>query len=111
MDTYSDEYIDINDALSRIGENMSLYKRLLCRFLEENYYEGLIKVLQNGNIEDSARQAHSLKGVSANLSLKKIRAISSELEQLIKNGADYSVCLAELKSAYDITVEKIAEIV
>lgn len=111
MDISSDEYVDAVDALSRIGENMSLYKRLLGRFIEENYYEELIRVLQSGNVEDSARQAHSLKGVSANLSLNKIRVISSDLEQLIKSGADYSECLAELKQAYDITVSKIAGIV
>ena len=104
------EYIDVKDALSRIGGNMSLYKRLLDRFVSGNQYEEMVRVLQSGNVEDSVRQAHSLKGVSANLSLEKIRAIAIKLEQLIKDGADYTECMDELKQAYDITLEKIAEI-
>ena len=110
MSNNSAEYIDLNDALSRIGGNMSLYKRLLGRFIEGNHFEELERALQSGNMEDSARQAHSLKGVSANLSLAKIRAISIELEQLIKDNADYSACLEELRQAYAVTVEKISEI-
>ena len=104
------EYIDVDDALSRIGGNMSLYKRLLARFVEGNHFEELERILQSGNMEDSARQAHSIKGVSANLSLVKIRALSVELEQLIKNNADYSSCLEELKQAFAVTVEKINEL-
>ena len=104
------EYFDLDDALSRIGGNMSLYKRLLGRFIEGNHYDALESALLSGDMEEAARQAHSLKGVSANLSLTKIRALSVELEQLIKDNADYSVCLAELKQAFAITVEKAADI-
>ena len=104
------EYVDLDDALSRIGGNMSLYKRLLERFISGNQYEELVRVLQSGNVEDAVRQAHSLKGVSANLSLVKIRMLSIELEQLIKDGDDYTECMDEMKQAFDITMEKIAEI-
>ena len=104
------EYIDIDDALSRIGGNMVLYKKLLGRFVEGNHFEELERVLQRGDVEESVRQAHSIKGVSANLSLVKIRALSVELEQLLKNNADYSSCVDELKQAYAMTVEKINEL-
>ena len=106
----TNEYLDLDDALARIGGNMSLYKRLLGRFIEGNHYDELEQALQSGDMEEAARQAHSLKGVSANLSLTKIRAISVELEQLIKDNADYSGCLAELKQAFLKTVELAAEI-
>ncbi|MCL2126549.1 MAG: Hpt domain-containing protein [Oscillospiraceae bacterium] len=112
MDTNNagNEYFDLDDALSRIGGNMGLYKRLLGRFIEGNHYEALETALQSGDKEEAARQAHSLKGVSANLSLVKIRALSVELEQLIKDDADHTECLAALKQAFDATVEKAAEI-
>ena len=104
------EYLDQADALSRIGGNMSLYKRLLGRFVEGNAYSELERAIQSGDMEEAARQAHSLKGVSANLSLTKIRSITVELEQLVKDNADCSPCLAELKKAYDITVGIINEL-
>ena len=112
MDTNSElgEYIDMDDALSRIGGNKSLYMKLLGRFVEGNHFEELERILQSGDIEESVRQAHSIKGVSANLSLVKIRALSVELEQLLKNNNDYSSCVDELKQAFAMTVEKINEL-
>ena len=110
MDSTQNEYIDVDDALSRIGGNMSLYQRLLGRFVDGNLYEELVKTLQQGDFEESTRQAHSLKGVSANLSLVKIRSLSIELEQLLKDNADYSSCLSELKEAFTVTLEKISEL-
>ena len=110
MDTNSIniEYIDVNDALSRVGGNMSLYKRLLGRLVDGNLYDELLTALQNGDVEESTRQAHSLKGVSANLSLVKVNGLSVELEKLVKEGSDYSSCLDELKQAYETTLEQIA---
>ena len=110
LNAMSSEYIDLNDAVSRIGGNFALYKRLLGRFLEGNHYEEIERALQGGDSEEAARQVHSLKGVSANLSLTKIRSISVELEQLIKENADYSSCLDGLKLAFTETTDKIAEI-
>ena len=103
------EYLDLDDALSRIGGNLGLYKRLLGKFVEGNHSEELINALQSGSAEDAIRQAHSLKGVSANLSLVKIRTLSIELEHLLKENADYSECLDNLKRAIGITLEKITE--
>jgi len=111
INSINDEYINVDDALSRVGGNMSLYKRLLGRFVEGNPYEELERALQGGDYEESTRQAHSLKGVSANLSLVKINALSVELEKLVKAGDDYSSCLAELKQVFDITLEKITELI
>ena len=103
-------YINLDDALSRIGGNMSLYKKLLGRFLEGNHFEELEKVLAGGSVDDALRQAHSLKGVSANLSLVKINSYSVQLEQLLKDNADYSSCLEELKEVFRITTEMISGI-
>ena len=110
INNVDNEYFDLDDALARIGGNMSLYKRLLGRFIEGNHFEDLERALQSGDTEEAARQAHSLKGVSANLSLTKIRSLSVELEQLLKDNADYTDCLAELKQAFITTVEKASEI-
>ena len=110
MDAISKEYIDIDDALKRIGGNTDLYKRLVLRFVDGDYLDPLCAALEKGDTEESARLAHTLKGVSANLSLVKIKSVSTDLEQVIKNGTDYTACLAELKQAYSTTLEQIATI-
>ena len=113
MDTNTElgGYIDMNDALSRIGGNMALYKKLLGRFLEGNNYEELEKVLIAGSAEDALRQAHSLKGVSANLSLVKINECSVQLEALLRENEDCAACMGEMKEAFRVTTELIAGII
>jgi len=110
LDENSRQYIDSDDALKRIGGNEGLYKKLLARFVEGNYLDMLCNAVDSGDAEESVRMAHTLKGVSANLSLVKVKTISTELEQEIKNGADYSAKLDELKQVYDATVSKITDI-
>jgi len=97
-------YIDVDDALKRVGGNRALYKKLLGRFVDGNYVDAIEKAILSGDSEDAARQAHTLKGVSANLSLEKVRALSIALEEQIRGGGDCAAGLAELKSAYDVTV-------
>lgn len=110
MDTNNKEFIDIEDALKRVGGNEGLYKRLLGRFVDGDHLGPLENALQSGDFEESAHLAHTLKGVSANLSLIKVTTLSAELEQAIKNGNDYSLLLSNLKQAYGTTLEKISEI-
>ena len=104
------KYVDVDDALNRVGGNMSLYIKLLGRFAEGKYVEAIEEAIGNGDMEEAARQAHALKGVSANLSLNIVRALSVELEEKIHKGAEYADHLAKMKQAHDATIKKIAEI-
>ena len=110
MDDAGIVYIDMDDALKRVGGNKALYKKLLGRFVDGNYIEAIETALQSGDKDESARQAHTLKGVSANLSLERVRALSIELEETVKAGGDTAPGLAELKQAYSTTIEMIAAI-
>lgn len=111
MDFTKEDYIDIDDALKRVGGNKALYSKLLLRFVEGNQLEELEKFFDSGNLEEASRTAHTIKGVAANLSLIKLRALSSELEAAIKAGHDPNPKWVELKEVYNKTAEVIAEIV
>jgi len=106
-----EDYIDVEEAVHRIGGNMDLYKRLLGRFVDGNHFYALVGALDGGDKEEAAHLAHTLKGVSANLSLIKVTSLTVALEQCIKEDADHSGRLAELRDAYDVTLEIIAELV
>lgn len=112
MDTsaISKEYIDVDDALKRVGGNEALYKKLLGRFIEGNYLEPICSAIQSGDMEEAAKSAHTLKGVSANLSLVKIQLASVELEHAIKDGLGHNELLETLKQAFDATLEQVAEV-
>jgi HPt (histidine-containing phosphotransfer) domain-containing protein len=105
------EFVNVEDAMRRIGGNTDLYKRLLLRFIEGNNLEKLETALARGDIEESAYLIHALKGVSANLSLIGISAASTNLEQSIKDGLDFSEQLAKLKLVFNATLEIISEMV
>ena len=109
-DTIDKKYINVEEALRRIGGNYDLYKRLLGRFIAGSNIEALESALLCGDMEESARLTHTLKGVSANLSLNGIRAASIALEQAIKDGVDFFGRFTELKQVFNATVKIIAEI-
>jgi len=109
--TVDKEYINVDDALKRIGGNMGLYKKLLGRFLESNHFDALDSAIATGNMEEASHMAHTIKGVCSNLSLVKITAISTELEQCIKAGQDPGACFDELKQAYTTTIDMVKEII
>jgi len=104
------EYVDIEDALKRIGGSMPLYKKLLASFTGGDHIAPLEKALETGATEDASRLIHTLKGVASNLSLKKLSSVASELEHSIKDGTDHSGSLAELISVYQTTAEEIGKI-
>ena len=110
MDINHEEYVDVKDALKRIGGSMDLYKRLLNQFSGGDHINPLEEALSSGAMEDAARLIHTLKGVAANLSLVKLSTVAGELEHKVKNGIDHSDSFAELKNAYLITSQQIAEI-
>ena len=103
-------YIDAEDGLKRVGGNMGLYKKLLLRFIDGNYFEALANHFESGDTEAAIHDAHTLKGVAANLSLVEVNRLSAEIEQQLKNGQDCSANMSELKEAVNATVEAIPNI-
>ena len=104
------EYVDVQDALKRIGGSMDLYKRLLNQFTGGDHISPLDEALSVGAMDEAARLIHTLKGVSSNLSLKKLSTTSENLERKIKIGENDSELLAELKNAYLETSQEISKI-
>jgi HPt (histidine-containing phosphotransfer) domain-containing protein len=108
--TVSDEYVNVEDALKRIGGNMDLYKRLLNTFTGGDHISPLEEALNTGALEDASHLVHTLKGTCANLSLAKLTQKATDLEHKLKNGLEYSDDFNELKQVYFTTSQHIAEI-
>jgi HPt (histidine-containing phosphotransfer) domain-containing protein len=102
--------MDMDDGLKRVGGSMALYKKLLGRFSEGNFLDSIDTALQSGDMAEAAKQIHTLKGVSANLSLERVRALSVKLEAEVKAGEDHAGSYSELKLAYADTLEKLKEV-
>jgi len=79
--------VDIESGLGRLNGNRKLYRKLLLDF-SKNYTsspDDLHRLLQQGNLEDARRLAHTLKGVAGNISAYDIQAIAAEIEIKIQN--------------------------
>ena len=103
------EYIDSESALSRIGGNVALYKKLLKHYLNDSHIDALCAAIENGDAAETARLAHTIKGVSANLSLSKLRLVSTSIETDAKGGLDCKPYLTELRQAFEQTAQLITE--
>ena len=104
------EYVDVQEALKRIGGSMDLYKRLLNQFTGGDHIDPLEEALSVGALDEASRLIHTLKGVASNLSLKKLSSTAGELERNIKEGVDHSEVFANLKNTYYETSQEISKI-
>ena len=104
------EFVDVQEALKRIGGSMDLYKRLLNQFSGGDHIDPLEEAFSVGAMDEASRLIHTLKGVASNLSLKKLTTAAAELEQKVKDGVEHSEAFNELKNAYYETSQEISKI-
>ncbi|PWJ59107.1 MULTISPECIES: Hpt domain-containing protein [unclassified Fibrobacter] len=86
--------MDIKELYAKIGGNYedvlgrlmkdSLIEKFAFMYLKDTSYETLIAAIDAGNISDSFRAAHSLKGVSANLGFEELRKAASDLTEQLR---------------------------
>ena len=75
--------LDVKDGLQRLGQNISLYQRLLRQFTED--YKGVgeqvAEAYRQGDHERTRKLLHNIKGVAANLGAVTLQAAAAELEK------------------------------
>jgi HPt (histidine-containing phosphotransfer) domain-containing protein len=103
------EYLDAGKALERIRGNAKLFKLLLSTFLKDTpaQFAQLKEEIGANDREAAAKTVHTIKGVTANLSMMKLYELSPALEALLKTDADAADALANYLSVYDKTVEAV----
>lgn len=99
------KYVDVEDALARVCGNKMIYKTLLGTFKKSLQYGQLRDEVAEGRYEDAAKTAHSIKGVTANLSLKAAYEKVLEVELQLKGGAVNQADVDELGEIIETTLE------
>ncbi|MBF0450537.1 MAG: response regulator [Candidatus Magnetomorum sp.] len=80
--------ININEGVERLGGNRSIFFQLLESFKETySTFIPLIKDLIQNDINTAVREAHSLKGAAANLSIPNVLLAAKSLESELKAGS------------------------
>ena len=78
--------IDVEAALIRVGGNRKLYKKLLIKFRDDysNSFHEIKNAIENNNLKDAERYAHTVKGVAGNIGVNKLQKIAGDLEAGIR---------------------------
>jgi len=104
--------IDIGAALKRMSGNSRLLHRLLLAFAD-NYADAAVdirKALADGDKNTAQRLAHTLKGISGNLSADDVFTASRDLDSAIKKGTadeEIETNLSKLDNALIKVIEAI----
>lgn len=86
-----------------------MIEHFLNRFLEDASMASLREAVEEGNIPESFRAAHTLKGVAANLAFTELQTAASQLtEQLRPQTAPAAPDLVQrVEAAYNLVVDSI----
>ena len=104
------QYVNMDDALARVRGNKKLYRRMLQLFLDNKEVASLKASLESGNMEQAATDAHTIKGMTGNLSLPMVFEISIKMMEQLRKG-EYDVSLADsFFAAYDTTLDYIRKV-
>lgn len=79
--------IDYSDAVNRFGGNSALYQRLALKYLDDEHVAALTAAIEMKDYDTAYRHAHALKGVSGNLSFKRLYELSGDLCKMLRDGA------------------------
>jgi len=104
-------YIDFADGVKRVMNNAKLYVRLLTKFKTDTRLDNLETAIATNDMEKAKNAAHTLKGLSANLSLTELNKQSLALETQIKAGVADPAQLNVVKSAFAKTLQEIDKVI
>lgn len=77
---------DLSVALGRFANNADLYARFLRKFPQDPTADSLAAAVEAENFLQVERDAHTIKGVAANLGLEKLREKSDCLVKAVREG-------------------------
>lgn len=99
--------IDYPDAMDRFGGNESLFRRLALKYLDDAHFVNLKAAMEEQDYEEAYRQAHSLKGVAGNLSLKRLYDVSGMICKELREGEPRTAekLLPDAESAHKAAIE------
>lgn len=113
--TIQECYQKLGGDFAQVEKRLSsenLVKRFITKFLDDGCFSELCIAMEEGNRDKALRAAHTLKGVSGNLSLSRLYSSVSQLAELLRPEAeaipaDANPLFEEVTQDYKLTVNAI----
>ena len=105
--------INAEKAISRLRGNTELFKNLLISFVNEcdDNYAKLISHISEGANKDAQLIAHSMRGLSGNISAENLQHLFQEIENSLSNGADIEQSLLDdLEAEKRLVIKEISKV-
>lgn len=90
--------IDVDDALGRFLQNEALMMKFLGRFPADTSFSRLQEAMERGDAAQAFEAAHTLKGVTGNLSLKRLYQVLIPMVEELRAG-DLAAASARMEEA------------
>lgn len=102
---------DYDDVIGRLMNDDRVAK-YLGKFVGSSDYQSMMDALEVKDYETAFRNVHSLKGMSLNLGFPRLRDVSSELCEAIRNGeptVDISAMVENVTTEYNAVCNTIKD--
>ncbi|MDR0556914.1 MAG: Hpt domain-containing protein [Treponema sp.] len=103
-------YVNQEEGLKRVRNNKKLYITLLTKFKNETNLTELLSCIAEKNYEKAEASAHTLKGLSGNLSLTALCEKATELDAQLKNQTIDADAVAGITACFNETQKAIDEV-
>lgn len=102
---------DFEEVLERLMRK-ELVQKFLFRFPEDKSFSALMAALDKKDTETAFRMAHTLKGLSQNLGLKKLYESSARLTEELRPMVwkDFEAISKQVEEDYNLTVSAIGQL-
>jgi len=100
-------YFDKEGAVRRLRGRESTVMAMLKMFLADDSAEKLRKSLEDNDYSSAEMHAHSIKGLSGNLSLTQLFNISEKLDAELKHGAPNEETVNNFYSVMEKTIDTV----
>lgn len=95
--------ISANEGIKRFGGNAEKYEELLNQFPDDIHFKAMCDAIAEKNVQKAFNEAHALKGISGNLSMKRFYEDLFPLVEELRGGSleNADTLLQKVKQDYD----------
>ena len=98
--------INVSEGMQRLSLDKATYERLLVTFIDDNSFNLMCQAIEEKNATSAHLHAHSLKGISSNLSLAKLYLAICPMVTILMQGSFEQVdaLMPQVDEAYQLVM-------
>jgi HPt (histidine-containing phosphotransfer) domain-containing protein len=104
-------YINLDEGLGRVMKNEKLFTKLLNKFITDTNLDEMLVAVQAADYEKAQVMVHTLKGITANLSLTELFKQTLELETQIKGRSVSQEIQESIQKCYNETISLVKKVI